>query len=264
MYLRSEIPYVSSIHDAVSHPGDVSAPYRLCLAIELRFASVIVAYSRAVRLQLQTRDPRLIVGETVLGAMPREQEAGVERYGTARKPSTVWNIGMLGRLNAYQGVDTFAAAIRILQGRNLKVRGSVFGRGDASVEALSARYPEIEWNLGWVAESEVNRVVNSFDILALPYKESSQSGVASLAMAEGVPMVATPVGGLVEQMNDSGAGILSRSSRAEDFADAVQRLIEEPGLHAELTKNGRLAATTKYTWSRTAEDLSGMFDELIQ
>jgi glycosyltransferase involved in cell wall biosynthesis len=55
----------------------------------------------------------------------------------------------------------------------------------------------------WVPEGEIGALIAWADILVLPYKEASQSGVAPAAMAAGRYVVSTRVGGLVEQLGDN-------------------------------------------------------------
>ncbi len=54
--------------------------------------------------------------------------------------------------------------------------------------------------------------------------------VVAAAYGAGLPVVATPVGGLAEQVVDGTTGVLARgSTSAADFADAIRRLIETAG-----------------------------------
>ena len=75
----------------------------------------------------------------------------------------------------------------------------------------------------------------TFNALGVALRSVGQvtEAVATIAAAYGVPLpvVATPVGGLVEQMIDGETGVLARSVSAEDFAAALRRLIETPGLY---------------------------------
>jgi glycosyltransferase involved in cell wall biosynthesis len=68
--------------------------------------------------------------------------------------------------------------------------------------------------------------------MVLPYLEASQSGVIAAAYGAHLPVVATPVGGLTEQVADGRTGLLAKGATAKDIADAIRKLIETPGLYA--------------------------------
>jgi glycosyltransferase involved in cell wall biosynthesis len=51
-----------------------------------------------------------------------------------------------------------------------------------------------------VPEAEVGKLFAACDVVTLPYRRASQSGVAALAMAQGKPIIATRVGGLSEAL----------------------------------------------------------------
>jgi glycosyltransferase involved in cell wall biosynthesis len=71
--------------------------------------------------------------------------------------------------------------------------------------------------------------------MALPYVEASQSGVALTAFGGGMPVVATPVGGLGEQVRDGVDGLLAAAATPAAFADALARVATDPALLARLT-----------------------------
>ena len=53
----------------------------------------------------------------------------------------------------------------------------------------------------YVPDNEVSLYFSSADVVVLPYLRASQSGVAHIAMAFGLPIVATPVGGLKDSLS---------------------------------------------------------------
>jgi glycosyltransferase involved in cell wall biosynthesis len=259
--LPRNVPYLASIHDARPHAGDNALVVRICYLLEFAYARSVITYSKSVADQVRPRlraDQRL--GSTVHGTFrPEAGNAGGDRD---RRPPP-WRIGMFGRLNPYKGVDIFAEAIGLLHESGVAVEGVVYGSGGADLERLALCHPEVEWVLGWVSEDAVNQIVGSFDVLALPYREASQSGVVAVAVAEGVPIVATPVGGLSEQVNESRAGVLSTSVDARSFADAIHRVILEPGLYEELRANSIRAAESIYSWDNVGRDIESMIRDVV-
>jgi glycosyltransferase involved in cell wall biosynthesis len=251
--LGSKTRYVAFIHDGELHDGDQSKLMLLCYWLEFRFAKDIVVMSAAVGAQIRDRvrlDQGLV--ETVLGSFGRESSTA---EALSRRADDKVVVGMFGRLNPYKGLDLFAESMEILRAEGLAVSGAVYGSGGPELEHLVRAHPNISWNIGWIDEDEVNSIVASFDILALPYREASQSGIVALAVAEGVPMVATPVGGLEDQVLASGAGIVAEAVDAIAFSDAVRRLVSNADLRAGLSRAGQEAASSVFSWTRVVADI---------
>lgn len=245
--------YVSVIHDGVLHDGDRSLILRLCYWLEFRYADAIVVLSESVAEQVSgmLRVHQQLV-RTVHGAFPSETMINKQ---ARRDTSDELRVGLFGRLNPYKGLDIFLDSLSILRARGVHVNGVVHGSGGPEVQELAKKHADVDWSIGWVDEAQINSLVRSFDVLALPYVEASQSGIVALALAEGTPMVATPVGGLRQQVEESGAGLVATEVSAVAFADALQALAESEELRGRLSRAGLMAAKTTYAWSRVAEDL---------
>jgi glycosyltransferase involved in cell wall biosynthesis len=78
----------------------------------------------------------------------------------------------------------------------------------------------------WVAEHEIGAIIAWSDALVLPYREASQSGAAAAAIAAGRFVVATRVGGLIEQLQDQSLAMLSAPD-APSLAATIQALLAE-------------------------------------
>lgn len=242
------VPVVSCVHDAEAHAGDKGV-YNVLLHLEVRRATFCVAFSSRVAGALRERFPNKSVLQTVHGTFSSRVTGDLVRRSVG---SPV--IGMFGRLGPYQGVEVLCRAAAILRDR-LSFRVRVVGAGDDDTRRLRDAYPWIEWDLRWVPEEEADRIVASFDVVALPYREASQSGVLALALGLGVPVVATPVGGLVEQVNESRAGLLSADASPEAFAEALEVVVGDDKVRGELSRAARESAS-RVSWSRTAADIA--------
>jgi glycosyltransferase involved in cell wall biosynthesis len=83
--------------------------------------------------------------------------------------------------------------------------------------------------------------------LVLSHVEASQSGVAAAALGHGLPIVATPVGGLREQVGAGGLGVVAQRCDAPALADAIRLLFSDEGMFEDVRRNilaSRPARTT--------------------
>jgi len=262
VFLPARSTYASSIHDAVPHPGDEHWLISFCSRIDRRRADIIVCYSdsvaAAVRELLRTPTPVVVVPHGV--DLDDSAEPKVLRQFDEANPLV---LGFFGRLTRYKGIDLFAELIHELNRRRLPVRGVVRGAGQVETAVLSSSPPNIDWSNSWVAEAEVDPLVRSFDLLVLPYKEASQSGVLALAAGRGVPIIATPVGGLSEQLADTAGGIVAERVDAISLADAVEQTVKDPAVYSELSRSAIDRTRAKTSWRHAAKELELHFRQFL-
>lgn len=84
---------------------------------------------------------------------------------------------------------------------------------------------------------------------------------AIAAMAAGVPVVASAVGGLPEVVEHERTGLLVRDG---DYAGAVRRLLDNPSLAAELGAAGREKAIRQFSVERMVEDTLAAYNEILR
>ncbi|WP_436698362.1 glycosyltransferase family 4 protein [Nocardioides sp. BYT-33-1] len=249
LLLPRRTPLVVTVHDATPHAGDDHVVKLWARAAEIGRADAVVTLSETVAADLRRRQGGLPVFVTVHGAFG-DQSPTAPRRAPRHDPPVV---GFFGRLLPYKGLDILVAASTVLARRGVPAVTRIHGDGTVPPELRHAGH-RVEWNLGWVPEDLTNQVVGDFDVLVLPYREASQSGVLSIALAEGVPVVGTPVGGLVEQIEATGCGLVAASVDPAAIAAAVSHLLDDTDRYAECSRNALAAASTDHGWDRVAAD----------
>ena len=97
-------------------------------------------------------------------------------------------------------------------------------------------------------------------ILLVPSQEFESFGLTIIeAMAFGVPIVATDVGGMPEVLSNSGAGCICSKNDPTEFANAIMRIIKDKNLSNRMSKNGRKTFENKFKASK----MSQKYAELI-
>lgn len=246
-----KIPQLLCVHDASMHPGDANRLETVLLGLQRALADGALTFSDHVAQTLQTHGvfQEQRIWRTVHGA-----------YGAASgqphsPPSSTQTatIGFFGRIADYKGLGLCYDAIQTLRASGRRVRFAVVGDGDRRLVA-GMTHPDDQVRLGWVDDNEIPSILQKFDVLALPYVESSQSGVFAYAISQGLPMVVTPVGGLREQAQETDAALVARSLEPADFADALESLLSDTASYRRLASNGLAAASGAHSWARVAED----------
>jgi glycosyltransferase involved in cell wall biosynthesis len=243
---RLSVPYVPVVHDVLRHPGDPGLLWNWRLGAELRAARAVVALSDAVAGVLRDRAPDLACLRLTLPALPMEAPSPAES-----PPCFV----MFGRLRAYKGLDLLRDAFALLRKSHPEARLRVVGEGNAEACApgLSAM-PGVTVESRWVAETEIAALLGGATAVVLPYTEASQSGVVPQALALGIPVIATPVGGLREQAREGAGALLAEAITPGAFARAMARALE-PGALPALRAAARAAGRDAVNWPDQAARL---------
>jgi glycosyltransferase involved in cell wall biosynthesis len=91
------------------------------------------------------------------------------------------------------------------------------------------------------------------------------------AFAAGIPVVATPVGGITDFLFDPArtpgveqTGVFCNVRDPESVASAVKRYLDDPALVATVIKNAKALVDDKYDWDMIASAQKKLFDSLAQ
>jgi glycosyltransferase involved in cell wall biosynthesis len=242
-------PYVPVIHDACPHPGDAGLFWDWRLGRELAAAMAAVALSEAVAAALRARRPGLPLIRSRLPALLAEEGAAPP------PPEGEPEFLFFGRLRPYKGLDVLRDAFALLRATHPEARLRVVGEGDAEACApgLTA-LPGVTVEQRWVPEGEIPALLGAARAVVLPYTEASQSGVVPQALALGVPVVATPVGGLAEQVREGAGGLLAEAATPAALARAMARVLA-PGALPALREAARAAGQGALDWPGEAARL---------
>jgi glycosyltransferase involved in cell wall biosynthesis len=247
---RAGISTLLIVHDADPHPGERRPLFDWLVRREIRGSDRIVTFSGHVA-------NRLIARGDVDEAHVSRLFHPVFHFGKARVPgpaASPFRLLFFGRILPYKGVAMLLDAFARLRASGTEVTLRVVGRGDIDAPAALMNQPGLTIETGWVAPDAIGDILAGADAVALPYLEASQSGVVAAAYGAGLPVVATPVGGLAEQVDDGATGTVSRSVSAGDFAEAIRRLSETPGLY-ETCQSGVIAQAQAHSQDRFARAL---------
>ncbi len=118
---------------------------------------------------------------------------------------------------------------------------------------------KIEFTVKDYDEMEFYRKLKSFDILALPYKEESQSGVLAHGFSVGAPAIVTDIEGLGAEIRNSQAGIAVKHRK--DFWKAIIKLLKNKRLREKFSENALNYVKTTNGWSVIAKKTFQIYEK---
>jgi glycosyltransferase involved in cell wall biosynthesis len=230
---RGGAGYATIIHDAAPHPGDPTAAVTGWLLREVGLADRVLTLSESVRNTLITRG--LAAPDRVTALFHPDLEYG-EASSMLPPPSANQPLRLLffGRMMQYKGLGLLVEALEILRAEGLAVDLGLHGEGDISGHEARLRTLGATIENRWHSDGEIASLFARYHAVALSHVEASQSGVAATAFGAGLPVVATPVGGLREQVVAGSNGLLAADVTAPAFAAAIRRMATEPSLYQSL------------------------------
>lgn len=98
----------------------------------------------------------------------------------------------------------------------------------------------------YVANEEVAAYFAAADVVALPYRSATGSGIVQIAFGAGVPVIATRTGGLEDVVEEGVSGLLVEPGRPEAFARAIERYFD--GGFSPALREGVLRARGRFGW----------------
>lgn len=103
----------------------------------------------------------------------------------------------------------------------------------------------------------------SFDILVLPYKSESQSGVLAHGFAAHTPAITTNIEGLGEEIRNSKAGIaVPMKYRKHHFYKYINRLLASKKLRDKFSKNAKNYVKTTSGWNIIAKKTFNIYEDV--
>ncbi len=156
-------------------------------------------------------------------------------------------LGFIGRLVPQKAPEQFVSAIEMLAQRQPGVRGVVVGSGplQQSMHA-AARAAGVFEKIVWVTDQPGPAVLPAFDVLLMPSLYEGMPYVLLEALAAGVPIVTTDVGGAKEAVDDGVTGFVLPKNFADVLAQRLTLLANDKPLRqqmaaASLRKSGELS-----------------------
>lgn len=172
------------------------------------------------------------------------------------------------RLVHKNGIDILIRAVAQLKTYNLKLKTLIVGDGldRAKLENL-AKELGLEGSIEFTGHTDPDKIpayLAQADIFVRPSRSEGLGSSFIEAMAAGLPIIGTPVGGIPDFLRDGETGIFAQPDDPEDLAEKIKLLLEKKGLREKLSKQGRELALRDYSWDSIAERMSSIFNKLIE
>jgi len=155
-----------------------------------------------------------------------------------REGATILFFGMV---RPYKGLDVLLQAMQTVVSKvqcKLIIAGEFYEPVDKYTEMVSrlGLEPFVELEDRYVPNEQIAALLDRADVLVLPYHNATQSGVLRMAMSSGLPVIASEVGALADEVANDINGLLVKAGDPVALSAALIRYFKE-GLGPKFVKN---------------------------
>lgn len=187
-----------------------------------------------------------------------------------REHDDILVVGTVGRLTPVKDQQLLLKAAARLRSTNQaigdRLRVIVVGDGPLrqKLEQLAVQLAlnEFVWFAG--AREDVPQVLQLMDLFVLPSLGEGISNTVLEAMASGVPVVATAVGGNLELVEDGVTGSLVPVGNEYTLCDSLIENLSDPGERVRRGNNARHFVQSRFNWERTVDGYLNVYDALLE
>ncbi len=158
-----------------------------------------------------------------------------------------------GYIKKYKGLDILLKAFQLISRKSndyrLLIVGEVYGDENFYfdlIKELNISDKSVFINR-FAENSEIEKFFKAADVLALPYKHATQSGVLKVADSFELGAVGTPIGGIPEMIQNGKTGVVAKSCSPEDFSKAIFDYFE---IDENFIKKNISAKNSELSWQK--------------
>ncbi|MBU1395832.1 MAG: TIGR03088 family PEP-CTERM/XrtA system glycosyltransferase [Gammaproteobacteria bacterium] len=178
--------------------------------------------------------------------------------------------GSVGRMVAVKDYPTLTRAfiqlVRQQPERAARARLVIVGEGPARKTCLDLLQAAGLAHLAWLpgAREDIADIMQVLDVFVLPSKNEGISNTILEALASGLPVIATAVGGNLELVEEGINGMLVQPGDVGGMAQALLGYLDAPARIAEHGGNARQHAVQRFSIPVMAEAYATVYDQTLQ
>lgn len=175
----------------------------------------------------------------------------------------------VSRLVKKNGVDDLIKAIKEIQASEFKFQVKLLiagiGPDEQELKNLVKKLrvePKILF-LGHIPHSKLTKYLTISDVFVRPSLSEGLGNAFLEAMAAGVPIIGTPVGGIPDFLINGETGLFCQSKNPQSIAEKIKRLLSDNQLKQKIIKNGQKLIREKYDWDKIVFKMEKVYLSLL-
>jgi D-inositol-3-phosphate glycosyltransferase len=256
-----------TVHNVNAMERDSSDSWfnRVTLKIQYRLVDHLFVHTERMKVELTQRfglpDVKIsVIPFGINNAVPHTDLSPCEARQQLGIPQTDRTILFFGNIAPYKGLEYLIEAFRRIMTGSKEYRLVIAGRPKncehywSTIKDSLDRHPNrdrILTKIDFIPDAETEVYFKAADVVVLPYRHIFQSGVLSLSYSFGVPVIASDVGSLRDDIIEGQTGLVFRPEDPVDLAVAIEQYFST-GLYHGLNhrrKDIYEHARQRYSWA---------------
>jgi glycosyltransferase involved in cell wall biosynthesis len=258
--------------------ADDSAVNRFTLRIQYRLANHIFVHTESMKREVISAFgvPAARVTTVAFGlnnAVPNTELTSAEARQALGIGGTEKVILFFGRIRPYKGLEYLIDAFGRLPRVGQEYRLVIAGQADMADPYWASVVDQIRkddiggilLNPEFIPDREVEIYFKAADVLVLPYRSIYQSGILFLALSFGLPVLASDVGSLRDDIVEGRNGCVFKPEDAADLANTIERYVNSD-LCAHLDQRRteiKSEAARRHSWEAAARTTMNVYAQLL-
>ena len=265
-----KIPHIAICHGYVSTDINLSF-YNFLDRLFLRFSNKIIAVSDTIANQLFRSGIKKERIRVIQNAVEIKNDLKTTfkfrrdtklSYGIDKEIV----IGYIGRLSEEKGIKYLIQAIFKLKTSGINIKLFVIGDGPQKKEIHEiVKAQNILDEVVFTGfQSNIEQWLSVLDIFILPSLTEGTPMALLEAMAKGIPVVASAVGGVPNVIKTNQNGILVPAGSSDDLYNAVLTIIDDDSLKETLSKNAKKTIEFEFNFQRWITEIELVYEEFVK
>jgi glycosyltransferase involved in cell wall biosynthesis len=172
-----------------------------------------------------------------------------------------------GRLDDQKGVDILIKALAYLT-KKRSIKTIIVGTGwkENELKSLASSLGLLD-NIdfvGMIPHEKISDYIIQADLCVFPSRRDNCPLTILEAMAIGIPVIATPVGGIPELIRDGWSGVLAEQENPQKLSEAIVDLLNDNEKREYLSNNARRYISDNLTWDKVALKYNAFYESLLK
>jgi glycosyltransferase involved in cell wall biosynthesis len=266
--------------DGAARDGRQSWRNRFSLWFMYRIVDHIIVHTNRMKSELMKdfgiRETKIsVIPHGIMSVVPESHVSRLqarERLGLGEECHVILAFGMIA---PYKGLEYLVEALGCLRKENKRFTLVIAGRIKECqdywdrVRNLIEREElknSVVTHLRYIPDDEVEIYFKAADVLVMPYRNIFQSGVLFLAFRFGLPVIATDVGSLKEDVISAKCGFICKVDDAVDLARTIDHFFASELFRDQENSRQQIRrhAFARYSWSHIGEQTRKVYERVLQ
>jgi len=173
----------------------------------------------------------------------------------------------VSRLVYKNGIDTLILALAEVKKRIPDVELHIVGDGPLGKSLARMVYDlglenDVKF-FGNISHDKIPQYLAGAHVFVRPSRSEGLGTAFLEAMAAGLPVIATPVGGIKDFLRDGETGLMTKIDEPQYLAGEICRLLTDGSLREKLARNGKKLVEDNYQWRAIASRMRNIFVFLL-